>query len=488
MGEDGAMRWRLLVLGALLVVLAATVPLALRSDEDRALDRTDAPTTTTSAPSTTTTLPPPPTTSPAQAVAAGECPAVPARRGLDPNRPRYTVRVDADPAASRVRGDLTVRFTPDLAVDLLVFRLWPNGPRPSSVGAKLTVGEVISEGTALVTRQPDATTLEVVLPEPARAGRTIEVSMPWTLEVPGSVRDRVSHSGDSLRLGSFLPLLAWEPGLGWAREPATSGFAEATMTPAADWSVSIVVPAGYDVLASGQQGDDGRWQGTGLRDFAMSIGHFALASASTAAPDPIAVTVGVQDGVGESPQRYLDEVVAALQSFGRMYGPYPWPTYTLAITPGLEGGIEFPTHVMQGPGSIGRTTPHEVAHMWFYGLVGNNQGRDPWLDEGIASYAEARVLGTLGDFRSRSIPSAGRGRAGEPMSYWESRQSSYYRSVYVQGAVAVADLGPVDLVDCALRHYVARNAFRVAQPADLLAAVQVVFPDAAARLAPYGLP
>ena len=36
---------------------------------------------------------------------------------------------------------------------------------------------------------------------------------------------------------------------------------------------------------------------------------------------------------------------------------------------------------------------HEVAHEWFYGMVGDDQFRDPWLDEAFATYAEALVSG-----------------------------------------------------------------------------------------------
>ncbi len=141
---------------------------------------------------------------------------------------------------------------------------------------------------------------------------------------------------------------------------------------------------------------------------------------------------------------------------------------------------------MQGPDTVGRTTPHEVGHQWFYALVQSNQGRDPWLDEGLATWAEARIEGTLRSFTTRTIPAAGRGRVGEPMTFWDPRPSAYYRSVYVQGAQALAALGPPDLVDCALHHYVARNAYRVARPADLVAALRTVFPDAQATLARFG--
>jgi hypothetical protein len=73
------------------------------------------------------------------------------------------------------------------------------------------------------------------------------------------------------------------------------------------------------------------------------------------------------------------------------------------------------------------------------------------------------------------------------MTYWESHQSSYYEGVYVQPAAALADLGPPELVDCALRLYVATNAWRIATPADVIDALAVVFPDAEARLAAPGI-
>jgi hypothetical protein len=224
-----------------------------------------------------------------------------------------------------------------------------------------------------------------------------------------------------------------------------------------------------------------------VRDFAMSVGRFATATAVAHAPDDVTVTVGVAAGLGVSPNAFLAKEVRVLEDFGRRFGNYPWPSLTLAVTPHLNGGIEFPGHIQQGPATIGRTTSHEVGHQWFYGLVGNDQGRDPWLDEGLASYAEARYENTLAGFVGKRIPVDARGRVGAPMTYWEPRQSSYYRGVYVQGTQALAALGDPGLVDCALRHYVARNAFRIARPADLVAAMRAVFPDALARMAPYGV-
>jgi hypothetical protein len=440
-------------------------------------------TSTTVAPTTTAATVRPAPAQPASVV----CPAVPARTTPRTDRSRYTASVDVRPAENAVIGDLAVRFVPDQATDRLVFRLWANSPVIAKAGGRIDPGPVTVGGRPASATQDNPTTLTVRTGSTFPAGTPVEASLSWRLTLPRPVNDRVSRSGDAVRLGSFLPVLAWEPGVGWATEPPTSGFAEAAMTPHADFSVAITVPAGIDVLATGVRDAQGRWMATAVPDFAVTTGHFALASATVNAPDPVAITVGVHQGIAESPQAYLDKARRVIQDFSARFGPYPWPTYTLAITPMLEGGIEFPMHVMQGPGKLGRTTSHEIGPEWFYALVHDNQGRDPWIDEALASYAEFRFEHSEASFRARSIPANAQGRLGEPMTYWESRQSSYYRGVYVQGAQALMALGPHDAVDCAMRHVVARNAYRVAKPADVIAALSVVFPGAAAVFARYGV-
>jgi aminopeptidase N len=217
------------------------------------------------------------------------------------------------------------------------------------------------------------------------------------------------------------------------------------------------------------------------------VGRFRVVEATASGPQPVHVTVGVEAGLPDDAGAYLATAVRVIEDFGRRFGPYPWPAYTLSIAPALKGGIEYPSHVMQGPGSGGRTTPHEIGHQWFYGLVPTNQGATPWIDEGMATYAESRFEDTLQKFKTTAIPADGRGKAGEPMTYWEPRQSIYYRSVYVQGAQAIAALGPPDQVDCALRQLVARQAYHLTGNGEVVAALTTVFPNAAEVLGRYGI-
>ena len=393
---------------------------------------------------------------------------------------------DVHPDQRTAAGAVDAAFTPDLATDRIVLRLGPNAPNMAAGGAHLDAGPVTIDGRPAPTTQPDPTTL--VVAAPLAAGRTVAVHVPWPLRIAGAVEERVAAAGGAVRLGSFVPLIAWEPGVGWATDPATTAKGEAAMTPAADFDLDLTVPPGFDVLATGVQDRPGHWSAPAVPDLGVSVGHFveATAVARRNLPNPVTVTVAVQAGLSEDPHTRLAKIVSSLEHYSARFGPYPWPSYSVAVTPALTGGIEFPMHVMAGPGSEGRSTSHEVGHQWFYGLVENDQGRDPWLDEGLASWAETIQEGTLESFVSRSVPVDGRGQLGRPMTYWSAHPSSYYTSVYVQAVQALAALGPVDLVDCTLAAYVNAHAFRVARPADLISALTAVFPKAPATLARFG--
>ncbi len=456
-----------------------------------ATDATDAVTPDASSSPSPTPMPTPPATptpstsptpspEPEPSVAAdGSCPALPARAAPPANRPAYDLELDVRVDEGLVVGRQHVRFVPDQDTDRIVFRLWANAPRIVGAGGGLTI-----TSSDPPFEQVDRTTLQRSGSFPA--GTPVEIDLTWELALPGPVNDRISAEGRAVRLGSFFPVLAWEPGVGWATEPPTSGFAEASLSVPADIEVDVTVPDDLTVIATGIEQEPGHWVATAVPDWAMSVADFEIVTGTAnGGAGPVTVTVGRSPQVPDDPRTYLTKVVAVIEDFAGRFGPYPYPTYTLALTPTLSGGIEYPMHVMQGPDTIGRTTSHEVGHMYFYSLVPTHQGRDPWIDEGLASWAEARFEGTLPRFLARDIPESGRGRAGEPMTYWEVRQSAYYRSVYVQGVQAVGALGDPDLVDCALAHLVATQAHRITDREAAVAAIERVFPEAESVLAGY---
>ena len=213
-----------------------------------------------------------------------------------------------------------------------------------------------------------------------------------------------------------------------------------------------------------------------MRDWAATVAPMRLGRAS-AQGGRTEVVVGVAEGAAGDPDALAARNAEALDALAGRFGEYPYPRLTIGVTSALTGGIEFPTHIFLGSGVATIHLVHEVAHQWFYALVGNDQFRDPWLDEGFAHYGQARVDGQLAYQRSRAVPAYGRGHLGESMAYWgRSDGSTYYLSVYVGGAQALSKLGDrlggYDPLDCAIRRYVRDRAYTVSRPSDFLTAVQ----------------
>jgi hypothetical protein len=80
---------------------------------------------------------------------------------------------------------------------------------------------------------------------------------------------------------------------------------------------------------------------------------------------------------------------------------------------------------MQGSASIGRTTSHELAHQWFYGLVGNDQARQPFADEAAADSVARTILGMHRSSRCST--------ARLDLSIYGYGAACYYEDIYIQG-------------------------------------------------------
>jgi hypothetical protein len=410
------------------------------------------------------------------------CPAPPPPQPPPHDRPRYELSIHVAPGLRRVHGDLTVRFTPNVATDRVTFRLWPNGPRQHSEGASLLVGDIKINGKDIASEEPDPTTL--VISYGIRAHAKVTVHMTWRLLVPRGTRDRVSVSHGVLRLGSFFPILAWDDRRGWLTDPPTRLLAETSTSPTADFVIRIRVSHGMQAVASGTPVASDEWHADAVRDVAVAVGRFRSTKRVVHLPQPVFVHVAAA-GALVKPRNILRWAVEALRHYSMTYGRYRWRTFTLAALPDLvDEGIEYPTLVFVGRGDIERyVVHHETAHQWFYSLVGDDQARDPWLDEALATWSQARLDETVGAQRLNRAPH----HVGAPMTYWAGRGGEYYSEVYRGGLTALSALGSPPKVDCALKFYAARDAFRIAQPGDLLDELNRFIPGAESRLRAFGI-
>lgn len=95
--------------------------------------------------------------------------------------------------------------------------------------------------------------------------------------------------------------------------------------------------------------------------------------------------------VDEVPQRSLTTAKDAIKTYSELFGKYPYQSFSVVQTPFLHGGMEYPSLVYVSDQLSGEmqteVIAHETAHQWWYGVVGNNQVKNAWLDEGLTEFA-----------------------------------------------------------------------------------------------------
>jgi hypothetical protein len=406
---------------------------------------------------------------------ADDCPG--GRAQPDPARPVIDLHFALDADLRTVTGTETVVFTPDLPTGELVFRLVPNDPGAAGLGNQLTVtaarGDAVATGGYESARGAAPGGLYVVtLADQLAAGESTQVELDFTLRLGDGAFERLGAAQDVSWWASGAPLLAWEPGVGWARDPFVPPAGETATSPASDTTISVDAPAALTVLMTGDQAEPTRDRGGRrtwtsrepvARDVSVAVGAFTTAESTV---DGVRVTTGVLPGSGHDPAQLARATGEAIEQLSARFGDFPYATLTVPWLPDFGGGIEYPSSILLASDDD-VVLVHEVAHMWFYGMVGDSQFRDPWLDEAFASYAESVTLAPPAGEVAGELATDG-DVGGSMDSFPDDRR--YVTAVYEKGAamlLTAREQAGADAFDSALRCYVDAQAWRIATPADV---------------------
>ena len=244
-----------------------------------------------------------------------------------------------------VDGRETVTFTPDREVCELVFRAWPNKPATAVEGNALEIADVRVDGTralpvvhrAGAPADHPGTLVEVPLPRCVPPGETVRTELTFTLTLGEGTDERVgvSATGEAAWFATAFPMLAWQRGRGWATDPAVDVVGEmATSETFRLDGLTVVAPAGYEVLGTGAVTGTAERTGTGravhrftdpaVRDVAVTVGDLDVVHRTLAG---VRVHLGTpRSGTRASPDRWLAEVESAIRELTARLGPSPTPT------------------------------------------------------------------------------------------------------------------------------------------------------------------
>ncbi len=170
----------------------------------------------------------------------------------------------------------------------------------------------------------------------------------------------------------------------------------------------------------------------------------------------------------------LDAAADAFDALERRLGSYPHRTFRVVQSAGgygmeSPGLIWIPTGVAAS--NLRYLAAHETAHQWFYGIVGNDQSKQPFADEAAADFAARYVLGLRRGSRCAT--------ATLDRTIYQYSAACYYEKIYIQGGnlldTARRRMGSAAFW-AALRGYIAANQDRIATTSALLDALDAATP------------
>jgi hypothetical protein len=359
----------------------------------------------------------------------------------NPGDPSYRVRLSTGPAGRVWRGTQTITFANLAAapLSLIYLRLWSNGVEGCRAPA-IVVSEV--EGGSPGNLAARCTVLPIELDDAVATGLSASLELRLTIALP-RINDRFgTHRGLSL-LGTALPTLAVHDDAGWHLPPFVD-LGESFYSVVGDYEVTLDVPRALDTPTSGiamsRRERPGRrittYVAEDVRDFAWAAGRLA--------------NLRVRSGQTEIVLSYQPERIArnrarvalrhartSLGTFSDAFGAFPYPEMDVVLTAfATFGGMEYPTIIFTNPDRL--TVAHEIAHQWWYGLVGNDQYSEPWLDESFATWSQYLPFGGWDGCGGVDFPSDS-ARITNDMGYWRSHLDEYWL-VYSGGGCLLADL------------------------------------------------
>lgn len=209
-----------------------------------------------------------------------------------------------------------------------------------------------------------------------------------------NINHRLGYGENTINFGNFYPIACvYENGF------VENGFAsngDPFYSDIANYEVSLTFNEKYTLATSGEvtseKLENGKKEveikGEKLRDFCFVLSDkFEMIS-----NEVNGVKVNYYYYEGDNATENLETACLALSTFSDLYGEYPYKELNVVKTNFCFGGMEYPNLVYISDAVTDLETyeyviVHEIAHQWWYSVVGNNEYTEAWLDESLTEYS-----------------------------------------------------------------------------------------------------
>lgn len=236
--------------------------------------------------------------------------------------------------------------------------------------------------------------------------KSVEISIDFSVSLANCTH-RLGYFNGSVSLGNFFPILAVYQKGEFVTEPYHST-GDPFFSEIANFNVEIEFPKQYEIVSTGvvqkeQINENNKiysLSACAVRDFAISLVEKCKTISKTIGKTQISYT-GYQNDVDF--EQNLQTAIDSFSFYCETFGDYPYEKLSVVKAPFVHGGMEYPCMVVVSDSISGefekaKVIAHEIAHQWWYGLVGNNQIDEAWLDESLAEYSSVLFFEKHGEF------------------------------------------------------------------------------------------
>lgn len=303
---------------------------------------------------------------------------------------------------------ITVSNTGDNLISKLYFHLYANIYQTYTNKGKVEIVSVKDlEGKDINFQMRDNEQLmQVTLNNPIHRGEKQELVFEVTVELP-EIYDRYGVSKEEYLLSFFYPQLAVFDEKGWDLTPMSLD-GDGRYAEVADYSIEITVPSEYIVACSGKlilsqnQGKKATYiyEANKYRDIVLTISD-QYEQREIRSGDVTILGYFHRNESEKVKQGILKLAQQTLEFFSDKLMDYPYETLVIAsINSPRNYSMEYTGFInlqqqMTFDENCRETLVHEIAHQWFYGIIGNNEYEEPWLDEAFAQFMTGICLEEL---------------------------------------------------------------------------------------------
>lgn len=226
--------------------------------------------------------------------------------------------------------------------------------------------------------------MRVYLEEEIYPEEEVEISIDFVVTL-ADINHRLGRGENTINLGNFYPIISvYENGKGFYQN-VYKPFGDPFYSQVADYEVKISCPDDFCIASSGYREGE-VFKGENMRDFALVLSKkFSSVKGDTSNCE--VEYFGYQED--ENLDECLEVSINAVEYFSKQFGDYPYKKLSVVKNSFVQGGMEYPSLVMISDNveDVFYVIVHEIAHQWWYGVVGNNEYESAWLDEGLAEYS-----------------------------------------------------------------------------------------------------